>query len=1457
MNATTGLQTFFEWLLRRSWQAGVLVLCVMLLQWLFRRQLTNRWRFALWWIVLARLVLPFGPESELSLFNCFRSPPAAGLVSGNDPAAASTVAIGDTSFEPATMPASSQIMQPPSTPEDIGLVAPPQAGGDSASTIPARHKGRQHKPGTSFREFILPSAIGVWLAVAGALAAGMLLQVFKFRRRLARSAAEPDARLREILAGCRRELRVTRKIQLLETDAVKSPALFGLFHLRLLLPHGLTAKFDREELRFIFLHELAHVRRGDLWLNWLVTSLQILHWFNPLLWLAFERLRADRELACDELALQHTGETTAEAYGSTIIKLLEGLQRPTAMPGLVGILEDRHQMRRRIARITGFKRATRWSALAGLLVAALGLVALTDAQPEATVANRPDLTGMVETKSGQPVQATVFIDTAGPKVGTSSFCPSCYADCAKSAKADAEGKFVIKSLDPQLIFQILAVAPGYKPKFVSKVDPAKGPVKIQLEPIEMAAAPPGNCLHGQVVDSDGKPIVGAVVEAHGIRTYNGGGLWGALPGVDPLAVTDDKGDFLITSLKPFDMMDVRVSARGNANKTFTKLASGNEPHKLVLTEGASITGRVLFRGKPLTNVEVGVVSVDRGTENFTGNFDVGTDANGRFLLVNLPPNVDYFIYGLMKRLEPYGAIPAQVVHAGEDGGVTDVGDLVVRPGHRLAGLVVLADGDPLPPNTRLLISREKAWDSIQVNLPPDGRFDVTNVPTETYTLSVRVPGYRVSAKNGSFDTLNPFRLVGRVDEDMTNLTFLLEKGKNLASQEYDSPESDWPQNRPLEGVGAQAQPDRSQDWAVSGRVTDRQTGEPVQQFRVTPGEENLTWGRISWDQHDATDATNGAYTVYVDKRWAQPALKVEADGYLPASATVTPLEQTNADFVLHKGTGPSGVVLQPDGVPATNADVLLVCADSQQQPNLGYNGHLNSWPRQDLVIKTDGKGHFAFTPRLGMQSVAAASPAGFAQVPVSSLATKPVITLKAYGEIKGVLERPGGPGTNETLDLAFVAPPGSTNQSISLNNSAHTDAGGRFEFKRVPPGNLEITYRVPVSENGWQNSSLQRVSLKPGQTLEVSIKAPARQPSRESIGSGPPPPVRVPGVEIKGSVVAPSGEPVANAQVGLQVRGQFVQLGRAALISYQGWQDGLIVRTGPDGKFALPMCQGAETVIAVSEDGFARVTIDALKHSSQIKLQPWGRIEGTLRLGRHWGTNQIIMLYDWHPMMDTNSPEPLNYGDNDYKARTDNEGRFVLTFVPPGEHILARMVPEGNRSWTSDRLGVVDIKAGETKQVELGANGRTVIGKVRVIGTNAPPDWHQGQLQLQTYSKLLEQFQQARTQDQRMEIMRSPSYQKEAMNIHDYPATLSPDGSFKAEDVVPGKYDLNIQLFKPGPMAFPPAQITYLKSTREVNVPEAVGSNDARVDVGTIDLATFTVKIPINARTNADGTTGR
>ncbi|NJK92970.1 MAG: hypothetical protein HC904_14815 [Blastochloris sp.] len=113
--------------------------------------------------------------------------------------------------------------------------------------------------------------------------------------------------------------------------------------------------------------------------------LQILHWFNPVLWLIFRRIRLDREPATDALVLSHAGEEQKERYGHTLLKLLEHFQQHHSLPGLVGILEDQDQLKVRFRLIAKYTRgAYGWSLLALGLILVVAAVFLTKERLEQT-----------------------------------------------------------------------------------------------------------------------------------------------------------------------------------------------------------------------------------------------------------------------------------------------------------------------------------------------------------------------------------------------------------------------------------------------------------------------------------------------------------------------------------------------------------------------------------------------------------------------------------------------------------------------------------------------------------------------------------------------------------------------------------------------------------------------------------------------------------------------------------------------------------------------------------------------------------------------------------------------------------------------------------------------------------------------------------------------------------------
>ncbi|MBI2949392.1 MAG: PD40 domain-containing protein [Verrucomicrobia bacterium] len=379
----TLLESFTAWLVKTSWQVSVLIGLVLLAQWVLRRHLSAGWRYGLWLLVLVRLMLPTAPPSPFSLYNF--SP--AFLANG----ARIERAAHDSRLEAAAQVHSTPVSALP----DVNRATLPQlgkeaqgapqrsAGAEATSQIGAIQPRAQEAERLSRSGVSWPAALSLaWLAGAVLLLARVVWIPFRLNARLARRHRAASPTVLEILEESQRCMGVQRVLPIVQSAAVDSPALLGFIRPWLLLPEGMAGRFTPQEMRFVFLHELAHLKRRDIAVNWLMTLLQILHWFNPLVWLAFSRMRADRELACDALALSRAGDGDREAYGETIIKLLESFVRPAPMAGLVGILEDKQQMKRRIAMIAQFTNRSGWSVLAPVLLLATGLVSLTDAQTE-------------------------------------------------------------------------------------------------------------------------------------------------------------------------------------------------------------------------------------------------------------------------------------------------------------------------------------------------------------------------------------------------------------------------------------------------------------------------------------------------------------------------------------------------------------------------------------------------------------------------------------------------------------------------------------------------------------------------------------------------------------------------------------------------------------------------------------------------------------------------------------------------------------------------------------------------------------------------------------------------------------------------------------------------------------------------------------------------------------------
>src|SRR5262249_49071644 len=148
----------------------------------------------------------------------------------------------------------------------------------------------------------------------------------RFRARLRQATPLDDSRLAVDLGELRRSVGVRGAIPVVEHDSIAAPAVWGVVRPTIILPRGLASSLTAEQLRWGLLHELAHVRRGDLIVLTLQRLAAILHFFNPVIWIANRVVHQLREYACDDVALA-LGRSSAVESGEAFVRILRNADR--------------------------------------------------------------------------------------------------------------------------------------------------------------------------------------------------------------------------------------------------------------------------------------------------------------------------------------------------------------------------------------------------------------------------------------------------------------------------------------------------------------------------------------------------------------------------------------------------------------------------------------------------------------------------------------------------------------------------------------------------------------------------------------------------------------------------------------------------------------------------------------------------------------------------------------------------------------------------------------------------------------------------------------------------------------------------------------------------------------------------------------------------------------------------
>ncbi len=308
----------FLYIVNMSITATILAVVVLLLRLLLKK--APKWiRVLLWGLVALRLICPFAVESPFSL-----------------------------------MPKTDWIVDEPLTEENLFLDSAP----DSISAIDASSFGNDITVQYSYypldnSNIEIHRGISISFILSCIWAAGMAVLLLH--------TVISTVRLRRSIGTA---VRVQSNVW--ESSAVDSPFVLGIIRPRIYVPRGMT----EEKLAYVVAHENAHIRRRDHWWKPLGFLLLTVHWFNPVLWLAYILLCRDIEMACDERVIREYNEVQRANYSDALLDCSVNRKMISACPlafGEVGV-------KTRIKSVLNYKKPAFWIVVVAVIACAVAAV---------------------------------------------------------------------------------------------------------------------------------------------------------------------------------------------------------------------------------------------------------------------------------------------------------------------------------------------------------------------------------------------------------------------------------------------------------------------------------------------------------------------------------------------------------------------------------------------------------------------------------------------------------------------------------------------------------------------------------------------------------------------------------------------------------------------------------------------------------------------------------------------------------------------------------------------------------------------------------------------------------------------------------------------------------------------------------------------------------------------------
>lgn len=915
----------------------------------------------------------------------------------------------------------------------------------------------------------------IWLTVASFLGIRFVLRWVRVRRMLSNCQPITDDRLNNVFCAVCSEMSIARRPTLLSAPETVSPMVAGTIRPVVMMPEDALDWTDTQ-LQMVFTHELGHVFRHDLLIQSLGDLACAINWFNPLAWFAAAKMRSLREIACDDLVV--TRYQQPANYADVLLKIVKDCRQPS--PALTVSMARPNSVSQRLlsvvdgdsSRAVMNRGAARMSiAVSMVLIGLLSSVQLTaNAQPPSAAEQEPNA-GTSEEESEKPevvktMRVRIVGEDGNPLTNASLFV-NIY-DIERSGdfpnvtlSTDDRGEVDVKLPQKLGLLRLWPSKPGYVPQFLNfgnanqdEIEDLPGSMTFYLER--------GVPLGGTVVDSVGQPISGASVQ---VRVDSPGSrlLYESEPTVNTwlasgknAAVTDEDGrweifnapakkdgedySFRLQVTHPEFAGDTRWGElQAKQGVTTEQLRAGTAQIKLA--PGLRIRGKITGPdGKPVTQ---GLVIWDDRPYWAEGDNEALIDDSGNFQSLPLSPG-QYPVTVLAPGFAP------QQVNFNLDPSAANL-DFSLKVGNPLKIEVVDQDGQPVP-DVYVGIGEWRGTEAIYNNKH-------SNVPESG------VP--RKSDSNGIYqwDWAPEDAVVYRLGKKGFVTTEVALVARDQAHRITLSPQ-----------------------MKIYGTVTDKNTGEPIEEFSVVPVKA-FRPEFYSTSFQDRIQAKDGRYEIPIQTHGQtgnRCMVRIEAEGYRTAfsnksmEAGDNPLEE---NFELEPAEAMEAEVENPDGTRAF--DFMVAVGTPTSAPQFRIERPDSSF---GIAMKVSGSNRFELPATFEPQLVRIFNEQGFAEIDLPVNETLGTVRLQPWAKVTGRLMQGDKPIANEGVSFRPLAKRGLTEARFQDSFYTRTDHEGYFEFDQLPP----MPGRIQAHLGPWEDSPMSSsqsiaLNLRPGDTTKLVL----------------------------------------------------------------------------------------------------------------------------------------------------------------------------------------------------------------------------------------------------------------------------------------------------------------------------------------------------------------------------------